>query len=432
MLVAWPADARPRAALALEHGQMERTNREHANREHANREPFGPIPRGPVQIIIAIDQQKLHLYSDGAHVTDTLVATGVPTHPTPLGIFDVIQKSRFHRSNIYSNAPMPYMQRITWSGVALHEGVGVGHRASHGCVRMPREFAIRLWALTRLGAEVVIADPELRPEPITDVHLFVHKQQPKQPSAPPPVASAPDPAKPLIEARSVESGKASDVTRDYGKDQVKDPVDPAPPSAAADPPGPAADQGAPAQQQIAMQASAAAPAEAPAATPPVQPIDTLRTPSKAPIAIFISRKDKKIFVRQNFAPLFSAPVIIEDPAERCGTHIFTALDYLDDGSTLRWNVISLPGERAAPARRGEYETKYDKFVQSRRRDERAAKTAPVPPPQTPQQALARVTIPPDVIERISELIIPGSSLIVSDQGLGEETGEGTDFIVVKR
>src|SRR6202023_4202423 len=106
------------------------------------------------------------------------VSTGTQGHPTPFGVFSVISKQRWHRSNIYSSAPMPYMQRITWSGVALHQGVGVGHPASHGCVRIPREFAQRLWVLTRLGARGIIARPGLRPEGFADPHLFAPKERP--------------------------------------------------------------------------------------------------------------------------------------------------------------------------------------------------------------------------------------------------------------
>src|SRR5262249_10422108 len=109
--------------------------------ERVDKEPFGQIQKGPLQIFISINQQKLHLYSDGAHVADTSIATGVPSLPTPLGVFSVIEKQVFHRSNIYNDAPMPYMQRITWSGVAMHEGESIGHRASHGCIRMPHDFA---------------------------------------------------------------------------------------------------------------------------------------------------------------------------------------------------------------------------------------------------------------------------------------------------
>ncbi len=144
------------AILRLEYGPWHRPKHrplEHARKDtgKVSKDPFGNIPKGPLQIFVSIDQQKLHLYSDGMHVADTSVATGVPSLPTPLGVFSVIQKQVFHRSNIYSNAPMPFMQRITWSGVALHEGESIGHRASHGCIRMPHDFAVRLYHLTKLG-----------------------------------------------------------------------------------------------------------------------------------------------------------------------------------------------------------------------------------------------------------------------------------------
>ena len=126
--------------------------------EHASKLPFGDIPKGPLAIYISIDQQKLHFYSDGMHVLDAPVATGVPGRPTPLGVFSVIQRDRYHHSNIYDNAPMPYMERITWSGVALHEGPGVGHQASHGCIRMPHDFAARLSPdELRQGAETALS-----------------------------------------------------------------------------------------------------------------------------------------------------------------------------------------------------------------------------------------------------------------------------------
>src|SRR5215467_960611 len=123
-------------------------------------------------------------YSDGVHVADTSIATGVPSLPTPLGVFSVIQKQVFHRSNLYSGAPMPYMQRITWSGAAMHEGESIGHRASHGCIRMPHDFAVRLYHLTKLGARVIIANSELKPTEFADPHLFVHKEIPPEVASP--------------------------------------------------------------------------------------------------------------------------------------------------------------------------------------------------------------------------------------------------------
>src|SRR5262249_39292222 len=95
---------------------------------------FGPMPKGPLQIVVSIGSQKVTLFSNGVRVAQGPVSTGVPGRPTPTGVFSIIEKDRYHHSNLYSNAPMPYMQRITWSGVALHEGVLPGYPASHGCI----------------------------------------------------------------------------------------------------------------------------------------------------------------------------------------------------------------------------------------------------------------------------------------------------------
>lgn len=394
---------------------------EHHGTERVSKEPFGDIPKGPLQIFVSIDQQKLHLYSDGVHVADTSVATGVPRLPTPLGVFSVIQKQIFHRSNLYSDAPMPFMQRITWSGVALHEGENIGHRASHGCIRMPREFAIQLYGLTKIGARVIVADPELKPTEFADPHLFVHKAKPPEPPPAPAVADA---------AKTVP-------TADAGKALDPPPAVPAgaPPPAAlglrvsADAAMTDADRAEP--KIDAAVATTAAVDSAPLAKPAVtaKPV----SPKKTPIAIFISRKEKKIYVRQDFEPLFDAAVTIDQPDQPLGTHLFTALDFLDDHATLRWNVVSMPGDPLKPARNPETDRRSARHGRGDRRGEEREKYADdLPPPQTPQQALARIVVPQDTIDRISQLIVPGSSLIVSDQGLGDETGEGTDFIVVTR
>ncbi len=418
--------------------------------EPASKEPFGAIPKGPVQIIISVDQQMLHVYSDGSHVTDTLIATGVPAHPTPFGVFSVIQKSLLHHSNIYSGAPMPFMQRITWSGVAMHEGVNLGHPASHGCIRMAHDFATRLWALTRLGARVIIARPELRPEDFSDPRLFVHKDPIPAPASAL-TAPVPELAKFLRTAQTADDDKTSDApsqAKEEAKQEAKNSDTPA--SRAAGDPQPALDAAAdkPPQPASARKQVASAEAEAPklvaaagtdqadaapnaaperVPTPWPKPIE-IALVSKSPISIFVSRKEKKVYVRQDFLPLFNAPIAIENPEMRLGTHVFTALEYSADRSSFRWNVVSLPGERAPAQRISEKEKRPSMGA---RKDEHAADSSfAEPPPQTPQQALARIEFPPDAIERISQLIVPGSSLIISDYGLGEETGEGTDFIVV--
>jgi hypothetical protein len=344
-----------------------------------------------------------------------------------MGVFSVIQKSLLHHSNIYSGAPMPYMQRITWSGVAIHEGVNLGHPASHGCIRMGHDFATRLWVLTRIGARVVIARQELRPEDFADPRLFVHKDPTV---APAPVTSTPPEVPTLKTAQTTADGKATDAPSQL-KNEAKGGADTSADRKAADPLPAAADTETPkaaAPGEIDRTAAMPAAPAQPVPTPSPKPSEIAHA-SKTPIAIFISRKEKKIYVRQDFLPLFNAPITIEHPEERFGTHVFTAMEYLDDRSSFRWNVISLPGEQAAAPRGAEPGKKA--AAGTRGGDARAAKPiSDPPPPQTPQQALARIEIPQDAIDRISQLIVPGSSLIVSDQGLGEETGEGTDFIVV--
>ena len=104
------------------------------------------VAKGPLQIIISIADQQISVYDDGTLIARSSVSTGVQGHPTPIGVFSVIGKELWHRSNICSAAPMPYMQRITWSGIALHAGVLPGHPASHGCIRLANDFAIRLLA----------------------------------------------------------------------------------------------------------------------------------------------------------------------------------------------------------------------------------------------------------------------------------------------
>jgi lipoprotein-anchoring transpeptidase ErfK/SrfK len=388
--------------------------------------PFGNIPKGPVQIVVSLNQQQLHLYSDGVLIGDSPIASGVPQLPTPLGVFGIIQKQRYHESNIYSNAPMPFMERITWSGVALHEGENIGHPASHGCVRLPHDFAERLFYLTKIGVPVIIARPELKPAEFADPHLFVHKDTPPPaPPAPAPVAAAPDQtaqAAPTVTADAVKTAdKADDRTTDV-----------APPA-----PTPAIASTSANPDQLGLRVSDVS--VMPQAKPdPVKAAPVKVAPAnKDPIAIFISRKEKKIYVRQDFTPLFSFPVTIGDPDKPLGTHVFTALDYAaDDHVALRWNVLSLPGEPPAP-RKAEKDKRDDKSAEKNavakhggQDKEQDKETGALPPPQTPAEALARIDIPQAAVDAISQIIVPGSSLIVSDHGLGDETGDGTNFIVV--
>lgn len=441
----------------------------------SNKLPFGDIPKGPLEIFVSIEQQRLHFYSNGQLVATEPVATGVPGHLTPLGVFSVIERDRYHHSNLYSNAPMPFMERITWSGVALHEGPGVGHQASHGCIRMPRDFAAKLWMLPTMGMRVIIARQELRPNPFADSHLFVHKDAPATAAlqhgvqtaqqVPPGTKSdaAPAgvmPASPQPASAATPSPAAADKPATTDAAVPPQPAASAPAQATASAPANAAETAPALGTSPAAGATAAAPSAPPASTPPVPgaaasappaadmtaPIAIENVPipltkparitegSDKPIAIFVSRKTGRIYVRQNFAPLFDAPVTIENPKQPLGTHVYTAMEYMPDHSTFRWTETTIPTRSAASKKVVRWKYVRDGWGRRHRVrvEERIAEPEPAQPASTPEEALARIQIPQDVIDQISRLMVPGSSLVVSDQGLGPETGVHTDFIVVTR
>src|SRR5579871_4942611 len=163
------------AAMALVLGALGAADAATQPKPHAKREQKKEPPPKALDmplIEVSISKQQLTLFEDGQPVAHSPVSTGMAGHLTPTGIFSVIGKEVFHRSNIYSGAPMPYMQRITWSGVALHAGVLPGYPASHGCIRMPHEFAVRLYGLTRLGARVLVIPHEVPPVAFDNAKLF--------------------------------------------------------------------------------------------------------------------------------------------------------------------------------------------------------------------------------------------------------------------
>ena len=102
----------------------------------------------PVQILVSLPTQTMTVYKGGVEIATSRVSSGKPGHTTPSGVFSILQKKRMHYSNLYDNAPMPYMQRLTWSGVALHAGRVPNYPASHGCIRMPQAFARQLFGVT--------------------------------------------------------------------------------------------------------------------------------------------------------------------------------------------------------------------------------------------------------------------------------------------
>jgi hypothetical protein len=130
-------------------------------------------PEGPVAIVVSIPDQRVHVYRNGIRIAVSTCSTGKPGHATPTGVFTVLQKDKNHRSSTYGGAPMPNMNRLTWDGIALHAGDLPGYPASHGCVRLPREFSARLFTVTHVGTPVIIAGGHTEPAEVVHPGLVL-------------------------------------------------------------------------------------------------------------------------------------------------------------------------------------------------------------------------------------------------------------------
>jgi L,D-transpeptidase-like protein len=476
-------------------------------RSHSKKQPpekeVGSKPVAPLIISISIDKQRLKIYDANGFFAEAPVSTGMRGHPTPMGVFSVIQKQRFHVSNIYSGAPMPFMQRITWSGVAMHAGVLPGYPASHGCIRMPAAFAVKMYAWTRTGARVIVTPGELAPTGFSHPLLTSLKVAPQpttatEPENAGPAAANPDNRAPGDKPGSVaaklellptvgntdqdksaveqttlvpvrEKTQTADARTDAGASKSPRSLSDAtanktgrpeisasstePPARIEEPATGAADAAEnplrPERQLSHVESTVGRdvrPAEPDAATgnateaaKPAIVLESTKAASDKPIAkpeppkitgriaVFISRKDSRLYVRQNFSPLFEAPVTIAPSDRPLGTHVFTAGIDSTDPNAVHWSVVSVPMK----ARAIERSLEDEQILRHRRIAPGAAlESRPLPVPDTPAEALDRISVPSDVMARINEALTTGASIIVSDQGLNQgETGEGTDFIV---
>jgi peptidoglycan hydrolase-like protein with peptidoglycan-binding domain len=196
-----------------------------SKRKSAAKQVENPIPDPangqPMTLVVSLNQQKIDIYRGTTHVTTAGVSTGMRGYATKAGVFSIMEKKRHHRSNLYSGAPMPWMQRLTWSGTALHAGVLPGYPASHGCIRLPFSFAPKLFSITTVGDNVVVARDRVAPTVIEHPALFQPLPQPSPPimakEEPPQRQSSNETAPfgvanhPVILARAEVSGITTDV-----------------------------------------------------------------------------------------------------------------------------------------------------------------------------------------------------------------------------
>ena len=392
----------------------------------------------PVMAIVSIKSQQVTFYDAEGWILRAPVSTGTTGRETPAGVFAVLEKNKDHRSNMYDDASMPNMQRITWNGIALHGGPLPGYAASHGCVRMPFGFAEKLFNKTRIGMRVIISPDNAEPVEFSHPSLFVPK------------AEAIAAALPKAETLVREAAEAARTADEAKKAAASLPRETAALTAAlrklaglkarADAELAAADKALAAaktdeararaedlKQKAAARAAAlgtqldtanadakskldaAAAAKDAAKAAETRKAQTAKAATEAklalePASIFISRSTRKLYVRRNthkpapdgggevFDSTIEVPVAIRDPNKRIGTHVFTALARADGG--LRWTAVTI--DHADDAR----------------------------------AAFDRITIPQEVLDRIAPTTLPRSSIVISDEPLSAETNYRTEFVAV--
>ncbi|MBV8918708.1 L,D-transpeptidase [Bradyrhizobium sp.] len=391
----------------------------------------------PIMAIVSIKTQQVTFYDAEGWIFRAPVSTGIAGRETPAGVFAVIEKDQDHHSTLYDDAWMPNMQRITWNGLALHGGPLPGYAASHGCVRMPYDFAEKLFYKTWIGMRVIISPDDAAPVAFSHPTLFVPNAQA--------LAAAPARAETLAReaeeaARTAEEAKqaaataareAALLTASLRKlEELKRRADAALAFAdkvlAAAKTDQAKARAEEAKQKAALKAAEAttqldaakadatskfdaAPAAKDAAkAAQARKADTAKAAREAklllePVSVYISRATQKLYVRRNthkpwpdggevFDATIEVPVTISNPDRPLGTHVFTAM--AQSGGGLRWTVVTIDNG------------------------------------DDPKNALDRITIPKDVLDRIAPTAVPRSSIIVSDEPLSSETNYRTEFVAV--
>lgn len=407
----------------------------------------------PIMAIVSLREQQITIYDAKGWIMRAPVSSGQRGRETPAGIFSVLQKEADHYSNIYDDAYMPHMQRLTWSGIALHGGPLPGYAASHGCIRMPYDFAEHLFDVTALGMRVIVAPGNVVPSAIDHPLLFQPKAGPGATAALAAAASAAadeaasnanqaslaaiaasrEAQRATISVRKVEilklkaEAQLAAIERalaSAASPDAKQQADDATAKVTAQI-GELETQLASAKADLQPKLDAAGAAREVAITSENARLLAAGAARKAardiePVSVFISRRTRHLYVRQSFQPILEIPVTIRDADRPIGTHIFTATERTSTG--LQWSVVSLVGghhdgggdEPSGLLRKG-----HDRDVGTMTTDLESAKAA-----------LDRIAIPQDTVDRIAELVSPRSSIIISDEALSSETGKGTDFVVV--
>jgi len=392
----------------------------------------------PIMAIVSIKSQQVTFYDADGWILRAPVSTGTTGRETPAGVFAVIEKDKDHHSTMYDDAWMPNMQRITWNGIALHGGPLPGYAASHGCVRMPFGFAENLFEKTYIGMRVIISPDDAVPTEFSHPSLFMPKREAM--AAAPSRADklsveaeeatrAADEAKKAASAAAKEAASLPAALRKLDQQKARADgelafadkllanakTDQARAKAeelkqkAATKAAEAATQLEAAKAVAQPKRDAAAATKEAAKAAATRKADAVKAATDAklalePVSVYISRATQKLYVRRNthkpapdgggevFDTSIEVPVTIRNPDLPLGTHIFTAMAKTDMG--LRWSVVTIENGDGA------------------------------------RNALDRIIIPQEVLDRIAPTALPRSSIIISDEPLSSETNYRTEFVAV--
>jgi hypothetical protein len=393
----------------------------------------------PIMAIVSIKTQQVTFYDADGWILRAPVSTGTTGRETPAGVFAVIEKDQDHHSSLYDDAWMPNMQRLTWNGIALHGGPLPGYAASHGCVRMPYDFAENLFDKTRIGMRVIISPDDTAPVEFSHKALFVPNAEALAAAPARAVtlareaAEAAETADEAKKAAATAARETASITASLRKlEWLKTRADAelafADKALAAAKTEQATVRAENLRQKAALKATeaetqfdtarvdakskldaaAATAAKDAAKAAETRKADTAKAASEAklaiePVSVYISRATQKLYVRRNthkpwadggevFDATIEVPVTIRDPDKPIGTHVFTAMARNDSG--LRWTAVTIDNGDDA------------------------------------RDALDRIAIPQDVLDRIAPTALPRSSIIVSDEPLSRETNYRTEFVAV--
>jgi len=409
--------------IAMVAGQIVKAAEAEDKQKSTTSWPIADVANGqPLTVVISLNAQKIDIYRGTMLIASSQVSSGKRGYATPVGAYSILEKQRWHESNIYSGAPMPWMQRLTWSGMALHGGVVPGYPASHGCIRLHPSFASKLFHITTGGENVVVA--RNRPAPVLMEHRNIFQPRPtSHPMAKTMTykprgtvgATALAQHTPQMGTENREATAALRVNR----------VDAGIKAAALQAAEPRST--APLRILVTRQGRRdriIAAQNAFATLGYLEPQNFDGTIGKRTIAaikafqkangleetgtltddlmrqIHAASKSEPptghIFVRQALDRVLDAPVTIRNPDLPLGIHVYTALNFVPADPSAQWTAITVEGEDAA-------------------------------------STLDRIEFPPEVRQRIEEELTPGSTLIIADTSINSASlPKGGDFLVVSR